>query len=403
MGTNTGRTDCRRLLSNDGSPSRNSYRLAFAIHRYFDFGGLQRDFRRVALACADRGHEVHVVTTDWSGDQPSNLVFHLLRLPGFTNHERSRQFGDAVQRLARRESFDCLVGFNKMPGLDVYFCGDSCLAEHLQKSKFRHFLRLPRYRTYLELEGAVFGKACDAELLLISETETQRIIQHYGPSESRLHLLPAGIDRERLQPTPNDDLMRASLRRDLKIPDEHLMILMVGSSFKRKGVDRAILAVGSLPERERQRTSLVIVGKDKAAPFSRLARRLHLADRVTFAGGRDNVRDFYRSADLFLHPARTENTGLILLEAMYCGLPVLATEECGYACHILRGQAGLVCPEPFSQPVLNRLLAQMLPAEARVQWKQNALAYCRSTDIYTMVEKMIDVIVSRAQRNRQAA
>jgi UDP-glucose:(heptosyl)LPS alpha-1,3-glucosyltransferase len=383
--------------------ARKKYRLAFSIQRYFNFGGLQRDLRRVVLACADLGHEVHVLTAKWEGPRPANLTIHVLRLHARTNHGRSREFSEVVGSFLRHESFDCLVGFNKMPGLDVYWSGDPCLAEKIRHRKVPFFGALPRYRTYLDLEATVLGNRSDAEVLVLSEAEQERIVRHYGTSASRMHLLPAGIDRRRFQATAGEPRVRASIRKELGIAEDHLMMLMVGSSFKTKGVDRALRAMASLPTPIRRQSRLVIVGHGHAAPFQRIARWLDLSDHVVFTGGRDDVARFYRSADLLLHPARTETAGHTLLEAMLCGLPVLVTENCGYSMHVQRAKAGLICPDPFRQSDLNRLLLQMLPLEARRTWKQNAIRYCRAVDLYSMVEEAVQVIVSRAERNSRAA
>jgi UDP-glucose:(heptosyl)LPS alpha-1,3-glucosyltransferase len=379
------------------------YRLAFSIQRYFNFGGLQRDLRRVVLACAELGHEVHVLTAKWEGPQPANLTIHHFRLHSRTNHGRSREFSEVVRSFLRHENFDCVIGFNKMPGLDVYWSGDPCLAERIQHRKLPFFGALPRYRTYLDLEAMVLGNRSDTEILVLSEAEQERIVRHYGTSASRVHLLPAGIDWRRFQATASEPLVRASIRKELGIAEDHLMMLMVGSSFKTKGVDRALRAVASLPPPIRRQSRLVVVGNGYAAPFRRIARRLDLADRVLFTGGRDDVPTFYRSADLLLHPARTETAGHVLLEAMLCGLPVLVTENCGYSTHVERAQAGLICPDPFRQSDLNRLLLQMIPVPARRVWKQNAITYCSAVDLYGMVEKAVQVIVSRAERNCRAA
>jgi UDP-glucose:(heptosyl)LPS alpha-1,3-glucosyltransferase len=378
-----------------------NFRIAFAIQRYFDFGGLQRDMRRVASACAESGHEVHILTSEWDGPSPKNL--HVQRLPLFarTNHGRSRRFAELVGEYVRHNRFDCLVGFHRMPGLDVYWAGDPCVAESLQ-SKFRGLRFLPRYQAYLSLETAVMGRENDAELLILSETEKERIARHYGPPESRMHLLPPGIDRRRFEGA-DDPSMKSVIRDEFGVGGHELMLLMVGSSYRTKGVDRALRAVSSLDERLRLRTRLVVVGNGTPAPFERLARRLGISDRVRFAGGRDDVAKFYRAADLLLHPARTETAGHTLLEAMICGLPVLVTENCGYAVHVRRASAGLICPHPFVQRDLNRLLPQTHSASARQQWKKNALAYCQAADLYSMVDRTVEIIVARAARNRAAA
>lgn len=85
---------------------------------------------------------------------------------------------------------------------------------------------------------------------------------------------------------------------------------------------------------------------------------------MRFLGGRADTPRFYATADFLLHPAYSESAGKVLLEALTHGLPVLTTDTCGYAPHILDAQAGHVITSPFSQDILNKELATFIRDEA---------------------------------------
>ena len=87
---------------------------------------------------------------------------------------------------------------------------------------------------------------------------------------------------------------------------------------------------------------------------------------------------------------------------MVCGLPVLATANCGYAHHVADAQAGLICPDPFGQGELNMLAAKAISSPQRSDWKENALQYCQTTDLYSMVDQAVELIEQRARRNRRS-
>jgi UDP-glucose:(heptosyl)LPS alpha-1,3-glucosyltransferase len=71
---------------------------------------------------------------------------------------------------------------------------------------------------------------------------------------------------------------------------------------------------------------------------------------------------------------------------------VLATETCGYAYHIQQANAGVVCPEPFSQDTLNKLLADTLGKLPTADWSANGLAYGADDSLYTMPQAAADFI-----------
>jgi UDP-glucose:(heptosyl)LPS alpha-1,3-glucosyltransferase len=113
---------------------------------------------------------------------------------------------------------------------------------------------------------------------------------------------------------------------------------------------------------------------------------------VRFVGGRDDIHRFFMAADFLLHPARRENTGTVLIEAMAVGLPVLATDVCGFSYHLEYADAGEIIPSPFIQKTLNQRLAHMLTSNKKEQWRHNGMAYVVKTDLFSRAEKAAEVI-----------
>jgi len=377
------------------------YKLAFVIEKYFEFGGLQRDMRRFALACASKGHKVTIFTRQWTGQQDPLLDVEIVDFKASSNHGAIKKMQDFVQTLRQRNEFDCITGFNRMGGLDVYFAGDLCLKGKLQQQHCMWLRLLPRYHTYLQLEAALFGPSSDTDLMLICPTEPETIQRIYKTAPERIHLLPPGIDRDRLLTSPLTDENRNQFRREFGIRDDDFLILTVGSSFRTKGVDRAIHAIASLPDELKKRCRYMVVGLGDEKKFGAIAQKANIGDRVSFMGGRQDIAGFYHAADVLLHPARTENTGTALLEAMVTGLAVIATENCGYAHYIQKANAGVVCPEPFDQNQLNLALRNTLEEDQRrIQFGENGCEYCKTADIDSMIEKGVQVILNRAQKNR---
>lgn len=377
------------------------YQLAFVIERYFEFGGLQRNMRRLAAACANEGHAVTVFTGWWDGPPEPLVKVEVIDLKSLSNHGTIKRIENFVKTLKVKNEFDCIVGFNRVRGLDVYYGGDICLKAKLQQRGQLWRRILPRYRCYLKFEEAVFGHGSDTELMMISPTEIKMIRAVYQTASKRIHPLPPGIDRNRLTTDTLTNGQRNPFRKTLGVSENDLLILTVGSSFHTKGIDRAIDAIAALPEAIRKRCRYVVVGLGKERKFKAIAEKKGLGDRLLFTGGRGDIANFYHAADVLLHPARTENTGNTLLEAMVTGLAVIATENCGYAHYVRQANAGAVCPEPFEQTQLNALLNDILAGDRRRgEYGKNGSEYCQNADIYSRIEKGVEVIVNRAETNR---
>ncbi|BCR05196.1 UDP-glucose--(heptosyl) LPS alpha 1,3-glucosyltransferase WaaG [Desulfuromonas versatilis] len=376
-------------------------KFAFCLFKYFPFGGLQRDFRRIAEECLRRGHQVAVFTMAWDGEPPPGLEVNLLPSGKFSNHGRCREFARRARTAIAGGGFDAVVGFNKMPGLDVYFAADPCFEAKVRQKHGPLYRLGGRYRCYAEFERAVFAPAAATEILLISEVEKPHFIAQYGTPEERFHFLPPGIDRDRIA-KPEDAATRLEVRRELGMAEEELLVLMVGSGFKTKGLDRALRALAALPDKLRQRSRLVVIGQGKAGPFLKLARKLGVEQRLSLLGGRGDVPRFLAAADLLLHPSYYENTGTVLVEALAAGLPVLATEICGYAHYVRQSRAGLLVPSPFRQEELDRMLSLMLNSAERETWRSNALAFAAQADIFSLPQRAADIIEAKALKGRGA-
>jgi UDP-glucose:(heptosyl)LPS alpha-1,3-glucosyltransferase len=365
-------------------------KLAFCLFNYFPYGGLQRDFLRIARICAERGHEVHVFTMVWEGEKEPAFHLHLLTPGGYQNHARAQAFAKEVNTITAKDHFDLVIGFNKMPGLDMYYAADVCYAaRNAERSWF--YRLLPRSRTWATMENAVFAKGLPVTILLISSLQQSAYQQYYHTESNRFHLLPPGIAKDRAAP-PDASSIRQAVRSRYQLTEDDHLLLMVGSGFKTKGLDRTIRGFAALPTAIRKKSRLFVIGDDHAEDFQQLAQSLGVDGQLQFLGGRPDVVNFLLAADLLVHPAYHENTGTVLLEAMVAGLPVLTVDVCGYAHYVKEAAAGMVLPSPFSQTAFNEALHQMLLSPEKHQWHENGLRFGKEADIYSMPIKVADLI-----------
>ncbi|MEM7234526.1 MAG: glycosyltransferase family 4 protein [Planctomycetota bacterium] len=366
-------------------------KLAFCLFKFFPYGGLGRDLVRIARACRARGHEVQIYAMHWEGSEDSEFSVQVLPASGWTIGRRCASFVHSLQRELSSRRFDAVVGFNRMPGLDIYYAADFCHARELDDRKLHWLRHTCRNRLYRSYENAVFSRSSNTEVLLISEEEKAVFQEYYDTPDSRFHLLPPGVSRDRIRPA-NHSETRDRVRSEFGLADEDLSLLLVGSNFRTKGLDRAIRALAALPEETRSRTRLFVIGKDRVQPWERMARRLGILDRVDFLGLRTDVLDFMLAADLLIHPACRENTGTVLLEALVAGLPVVSTDTCGYHGYITESGAGRIIRSPFEQENLDRVLSHMLTSGLLEHWSAQAIAFSQSADIFSLADRAVESI-----------
>ena len=376
-------------------------KLAFCLFRYFPYSGLSRVFLSIVNEMARRGHEIDAYVYEWQGEFPEGVNINLLPSGKWTNHNRDAAYYKTVKPFLSGGNYDAVVGFNKMPELDFYYAGDFCYIDRISSKHSSIYRLTPRHHHFARFEKEVFGVQSDTVLLMLSQREKQIYQQNYGTDETRFVILPPALDENNVITTDIEET-RFTKRSELGLKSDELLVLFVGSGFRTKGLDRAIQAVADLPEQLIARTKLMVVGQDNPLSFKQKATRLGIIDSVEFVGGRFDVPELMLAADLLIHPAYREAAGNVLLEAVASGLPVLTTDNCGYASHISDANAGHVLESPVTQEKISSTLSEMLLSDQRKYWSENGREYGQHEDLYAMpvfaantIEKKVPILVEK--------
>ena len=355
---------------------------------------------RIAHNCVEAGHEVTIYTGEWRGTMPdARINVQVLPSSGWMNHHKHQSLINAMQQALAQKPADLVVGFNRMAELDAYYAADPCYVERTQNKGF--FYKLTgRYRFFAGVEKAVFGKESECQILLLTEREKQSFQQFYATPDARFYLLPPSIPLDKFV-GKNREQCREYARAQFNLPQNANIILTVGSAFMRKGVDRVIEALASLPKSLQDNTWLVAIGEyESKSDMQAYTKERHIAHRCIQAGGRDDVVDLMVGADVLAHPARSELAGLVLTEAMTAGLPVLVTDVCGYAPHIAQANAGVVLASPYQQASMNAALADMLQSNQQSLWQANGEQYTRHIKSTTSATAEADYLIALANKKR---
>lgn len=365
-------------------------KLALVIFHYFPFGGLQRDMLAIAREAVARGHEVTVFCETWQGEKNPCIDVVEIKCSGFFNIAGVKNFVTAFQQQFRRDQFDLLVGFNKMPGLDVYFCGDSCFAKKAYEERGFLYRFTPRARLYLAYERAVYSHLSATQVLEIAADERVAFAKYYATPPARQYRLPPGINKDLNLESGQRMLLRKKVREELALADNEPLILCVGSGFKTKGLNRSIRAFAVFQQNS-PNAVLAVVGNGNPRAFLRLSKRLGVGTQVKFFGGRHDMAAIYAAADLLLHSAYKEVAGNVLLEAMLCGVPVLATTVCGYAHYIEDYSLGELIVAPDDAGAVAAQMERVLATSAE-NWDAKAKVFAATSDIFSRPARAIDHI-----------
>ena len=217
------------------------------------------------------------------------------------------------------------------------------------KNRARRAEREPPAR--IEAERRIVAAA--DRLICATPHERDFLVQLYGAQRECVAVVPAGVDLARFRPGD-----QAAARAHLGLDDGPL-VLFVGRLEPLKGVDILVRAV-AVAELDQPITLIVAGGDRESAPdavgeLDALAHELGIADRVGFVGSipREELPAYYHAADICVVPSYYESFGLVAVEALASGTPVIATRVGGLQYTVRDGQTGYLiswrCPEPFAE------------------------------------------------------
>lgn len=234
------------------------------------------------------------------------------------------------------------------------------------------------------------SQCADVQALIAPSDPMRDVLLEYGVS-TPIHVLPTGLPADRFNPGEGE-----RFRATARIPAGRPLVTYVGRVAHEKNIEFLVNVFVEV-RRTVPAAMLVIAGEGPARePLRQMVARLGIEKDVHFAGYLDRntaLLDCYAAANVFVFASRTETQGLVLLEAMAQGAPIVSTAELGTRSILRAGCGALVVPEqlePFSAAVV-----QLLQDEAlRNELAERGRTYARTWSSAIMARRLADLYES---------
>jgi glycosyltransferase involved in cell wall biosynthesis len=244
-----------------------------------------------------------------------------------------------------------------------------------------HSHELPFHGRKLRWVDRVLGGPLSDVIAAPSSQVAEVLIRHAHTARSKLAIIPHGFELEHLARASDH---RAGVRAELGLGEDATLLATVGRIFWLKNQAALIRSFASVASEDPD-LHLLVIGPGDTSDLAALARATGVTQRVTFTGARSDVPAILAQADAFVHPATAESFGMVILEAMAVGLPVLSTPV-GIAPDVLADGAIGEMAAGTDVEALSAALRRLL--ERRSQWPEMGRAAqkrAQAFDVSTMV------------------
>jgi D-inositol-3-phosphate glycosyltransferase len=237
--------------------------------------------------------------------------------------------------------------------------------------------------------------------------EVAQIQWLYREKTDRVVVIPPGVDTSHFYPIPKDEA-----KEFVGVPCDKRMLLFVGRIEPLKGIDTLFRAMARLSEAgvfaSHPFCLAVIGGSTDISPdemdseFARLqelGRSLEIEDLITFLGRRDQdtLQYYYSAAEVVVVPSHYESFGLVALEAMACGTPVVASETGGLAFLVRDGETGFHVPAADVDSLAEKIKLILSDEVLRRKLGKNAAAYAKGYAWRLIVDQILDLYAALSE------
>lgn len=395
------------FLQSDRISTDVAMKIAFFTDSYIpQKNGVTTAVQTLKNSLEKKGHSVIVIAPKYPG---YNSTKSIIRLPAFTIEKGSNtRFALYYPAKAMRDALliDCdiihghsggpisLLGLEvarrkKIPYIFTY---------HTLWSSYMHYFFKGKILTPKMVEQAskIFANMTSA-IIAPSQSMKEKLIS-YGVTKP-IDVIPNGIDTSLFQGKKMD-----FLREKYAISHDKHILLCVGRLGKEKSIDFVIKAF-AVVHRQKPDTVLILIGEGSDSDvLNKLCNKLEIKDSVIFAGNLSYQQtiDAYKSSDLFIFASKTETQGLVVVEALAAGLPVVTVNVSPFKEILTDGESAILRPfdvKEFSKGILNLLDNEVLKEKLSKNGRLVAEGLS-ITKLSSKFEKLYQKVLTEPKKNR---
>jgi UDP-glucose:(heptosyl)LPS alpha-1,3-glucosyltransferase len=367
--------------------------IAVVIPKYGLIGGAEQFASELTpRLCVHNDYNFHVFANRWQkSDAP--ITFHQIPIISFPKFLTTLSFAYFVQRRINRNNFSLVHSHERIFAADI-FTLHGIPHRYWVHNVRRKQMSLYDLATDWVEKKLVYESNCK-KFIAVSNLTKDIFLKEYKVDSEKVTVINPGVNLNDYA-AKDRELCRTKIRKEYGFSPDEPVILFASMNFEIKGLDAVLLALARIKARGKN-FKLIVAGKGNIKKYFQMARKTQIADSVVFTGSlnKEKLIQLYLAGDIYVMLSKFDTFGMVVLEAMAAGLPVIISGNVGAKDLVREGENGFVVSDTsdadyvaakiavlFDENIRSSMAREALATAARNTWAQVTAQY---SEIYASV------------------
>lgn len=339
------------------------HKVAVVIPKYGLLGGAEQFVAELTTRLTDQtDFDFHVLANRWQTSS-TTTKFHGIPIISFPKFLTTLSFAYFVQRQINHNNFSLVHSHERIFAADIF------TMHGIPHRYWVHNIRRKQMSLY-DLATAWVEKKLVYEgnckkFIAVSSLTKDIFLQEYTINPDKVAVINPGVDLSDYARHKKDSV-RNDIRRELGINTSDLVILFASMNFEIKGLDDILFSLAKL-KTQNYKFKLIVAGKGNIIKYTKMAKEVQIISDVIFTGpvNKENLIRMYLASDLYIMLSRFDTFGMVVLEAMAAGLPVIISSNVGAKDIVQEGVNGFIISDTSDANYIAAKIALLLDENIR--------------------------------------
>jgi len=363
-------------------------RIGVVIQEYGQIGGSESFAFNLTERLANfNDFEIHVFANEWEKSN-SSIIFHKVPIISFPRWLKPISFAYFASKAAQKNNCQIIHSHDRIFNMDILSFHGIPHITWVKKIKKKYLSLFDRATVWIEKKSFINN---DSILILpVSNQVKEELLDVYNISEKCIEVCHPGIEIKKFS-CSDTRVYREKIRKQYNLSLNDDILLFVGMNFEVKRLDLVLKAMANLSSNIISSLKLLVVGKGNVKYYLKMAKDLGISENVIFTGVISNINEYYFASDIFILPSQFDTFGLVVLEAMASGLPVIISQMVGAKDIIQSEINGIILPDNPTPINIADVLKSLMNHNYRKSLSQKAKKTAQKYSWDNYVNKMITI------------